>query len=81
MKKLKGLDKVLKKHLDHCKMWEFHLREDRHCTCGVELGREQLQNYQYLATIARDVNEWLKRTDREETAHQRSLQEALDKIK
>lgn len=79
--KLKGLDKVLKNHASHCKMHTFSLQQERRCTCGVELGRTQLENYQYLVIIARDVNDWLKRTDREGTAHQRSLQEALGKIK
>ena len=35
-----NLLKVLRKHIDHCKMHEFSLQEKRHCTCGVEEARE-----------------------------------------
>lgn len=38
----KSLEKVLKNHLSHCKVHEFSLREQRHCTCGVEKAREEL---------------------------------------
>jgi hypothetical protein len=37
-----NLQKVLRKHLNHCKMFEFSLQEKRHCTCGVEKAREEL---------------------------------------
>lgn len=45
MKKKTGYDnisKVLKNHLAHCKMHEFSLQEDRHCTCGVKEARLEL---------------------------------------
>ena len=38
----KYLDKVLRSHLSHCKMHEFSLQKDRHCSCGVEKAREEL---------------------------------------
>lgn len=37
-----NLLKVLKKHTDRCKMHEFSLQEKRHCSCGVEGGRREL---------------------------------------
>lgn len=33
-----------------------------------------------ILVIARDVNDWLKKTDREGTAHQRSLEQIIDEI-
>lgn len=44
-----NLLKVLKHHLPHCKMHEFSLQKDRHCTCGVEGARRELQQLLNLA--------------------------------
>lgn len=41
--KTKNLDRVLKNHFPYCKMHEFSLLEDRHCSCGVEGAREELE--------------------------------------
>ena len=72
-----NLLKVLRKHIDHCKMHEFSLQENRHCTCGVEGARRELDNLVLLVNIADDVNRWLCKTDRAGTAHQRSLEQAI----
>jgi hypothetical protein len=37
-----NLLKVLKNHRSYCKIHEFSLHKDRHCTCGVEKAREEL---------------------------------------
>lgn len=36
------LDKYLAHHKPLCKVWEFSLRQDRHCTCGLEKARREL---------------------------------------
>lgn len=41
--KTKSLEKLLKNHLPHCKVHEFSLQEKRHCTCGIEKAREELE--------------------------------------
>lgn len=81
MKNIEALIKYLgKSHRAWCKMHNFNLQEKRHCTCGRDKSQEDLNNILQLIAVAGDVNSWLKRTDREGTAHQRSLQEVLDKV-
>lgn len=50
IKKLNPLEKMLKSHLPHCKMGEYSLMEDRHCTCGLEDARDIYDNIKVFLT-------------------------------
>lgn len=47
---------------------------------GIAHWQAEVKRMRPVVEAARDTNNWLKRTDREGTAHQRALQEALDAI-
>lgn len=55
-----NLEKVLKKHFQHCKMHEYSLMQDRHCTCGVEGARAELDA---VKEKAKELKEAVSRYD------------------
>jgi hypothetical protein len=81
--KYENLLKVTKKHLHHCKMFEFSLRVDRRCTCGVEKAREELYELLSWKSAVEEacIVNWVEVTTPEETIAElinRNVAEALD---
>ena len=35
------IDRVLRNHFPYCKLHEYSLQEDRHCSCGIEGARKE----------------------------------------
>lgn len=59
----KYLDKVLKNHLPYCKMHEFSLQTNRHCSCGVEKARNELFILKRSFGLIEKIDEWLESHD------------------
>lgn len=38
-----ALKTFLRGHLAHCKVWEFHLGEERYCSCGKVAAEQELE--------------------------------------
>ena len=52
-----ALKKFLRGHLAHCKMWEFSLQEERHCTCGRDRADMELKSIIRLLGFMEELGE------------------------
>lgn len=55
------IKKMLRVHKEYCKMHEYNLMEDRHCTCG----RDDAQRlYEDMETFLLRLGEWMDEHDK-----------------
>lgn len=81
--KYANLAKLLKNHTSHCRVHEFSSQEKRHCTCGVEKARKELEELMAWVDVVEGacIVSWIEMTDPEETIAElinRNVFEALD---